>query len=134
MSESTIQLDIPLLLPELEDSRDACLVQLEKALQYRKGIQRVHIRPEEEPAQLCLHYDPNLISLAAVRRLARQAGSEFTERYRHERFPVYGMDAADAADALARILQELPGMLHASVNYAADLAAFFAARAQARLH
>jgi len=122
MSESTIQLDIPLLLPELEDSRDACLVQLEKALQYRKGIQRVHIRPEEEPAQLCLHYDPNLISLAAVRRLARQAGSEFSERYRHERFPVYGMDAADAADALARILQELPGMLHASVNYAAGLA------------
>jgi Cd2+/Zn2+-exporting ATPase len=122
MSESTIQLDIPLLLPELEDSRDACLVQLEKALQYRKGIRRVHIKPGEEPAQLCLHYDPNLISLTTVRRLARQAGSDFTERYRHQSFPVYGMDVADSAGALAQILRELPGMLHANVNYAAGLA------------
>ena len=122
MSESTIQLDIPLLLPEIEDSRDACVTSLENALQVRKGIQRVHVRQDEDPAQLCLHYDPNLISLAAVRRLAKQTGSDFTARYRHERFPVSGMNAADAADVLARILQNLPGMLHASVNYAAGLA------------
>ena len=122
MSESTIQLDIPLLLPEIEDSRDACVASLESALQVRKGIQRVHVRQDEDPAQLCLHYDPNLISLAAVRRLAKQTGSDFTARYRHERFPVSGMNAADAADVLARILQNLPGMLHASVNYAAGLA------------
>ena len=72
MSESTVQLDIPLLLPEIDDSRDACVAHLENTLINRTGIQHVHVKHEDEPAQLCLHYDPNLVSLTAVRRLAQQ--------------------------------------------------------------
>ncbi len=121
MTESTVQLDIPLLLPEIEDCGDACLPKLESMLQVQKGIRHVHIKRNDLAAQLCLHYDPNLISLAAVRRLARQTGSDFTERYRHESIPLSGMDAADAADTLAHTLSDLPGILHASVNYAAGL-------------
>jgi len=122
MSESTVQLDIPLLLPEIEDSRDACVAHLENTLINRTGILHVHVKHEDEPAQLCLHYDPNLVSLTAVRRLAQQAGSDISQRYRHESIPFSGMDVADAAGALTRALRELPGMLHASVNYAAGLA------------
>ena len=128
MTESTIQLDIPFLLPDMglscEDClhRDDCLHRLEETLSYRKGILRVHVKQDQEPAKLCLHFDPNLISLAEIDRLAREAGSELSDRYRHERFAISGMDAADAADGLARILQNLPGMLHANVNYAAGMA------------
>ncbi len=122
MSEDNVQIDIPLLLPGIEDSRDGCVAHLENALLNRKGIQQVHVRHEQEPAQLCLHYDPNLVSLTAVRRLAQQAGSDFRQRYRHEAIPFEGMDVADTTEALARALEDLPGMLHASVNYAAGLA------------
>jgi len=122
MSENTVQLDIPLLLPEIADSRDGCVAHLENTLLNRKGIQQVHVRREQEPAQLCLHYDPNLVSLTAVRRLAQQAGSDFSQRYRHESIPFSGVDVADTTEALARALEDLPGMLHASVNYAAGLA------------
>lgn len=122
MTEQTIQLELPLLLPDIEDTQDACIAQLEKSLQNQKGILRAHVRQEDVPPQLCLHYDPNLISLTAVRRLAIEAGSGFTERYRHERISVLGMSAADAAIGLAEVLQGLPGMLHANVNYAVELA------------
>jgi len=83
---------------------------------------RAHIKYDKELLQLCLHYDPNLIPLTAVQRIAREAGGDFTNRYRHETIPFTGMDAADAAIGLAQSLGKLPGMLHASVNYAAGLA------------
>ncbi|MAU00570.1 MAG: cadmium-transporting ATPase [Anaerolineaceae bacterium] len=121
MNEQTIQLDIPLILPDIADARDECVAQLELALENHRGIQRVHVN-ESDPPQLCLHFDPNLISLAAVERIARDAGSSFTQRYRHEAIPFTGMTSADAADSLADILRDLPGMLHANVNYAAGLA------------
>ena len=121
MTEETIQLDLPLLLPDIADDRDQCIIRLERLLENRHGIQRVHVNRDNDPAQLCLHFDPDLISLGDVQRLARAAGSDFSARYRHERLAISGMDVADAAPALARALEGLPGMLHASVNYAAGL-------------
>ena len=84
MSEQTIQLDIPLLLPDIEDARDDCLADLERMLENHRGIHHVHVNHDADPPQLCLHFDPNLISLAAVERIARDAGSSFTQRYRHD--------------------------------------------------
>ncbi len=120
--EKTLELDIPLIAPDIEDVRDRCLDRLEEAVKDRRGILHAHVIRETEPPRLCLHYDPNLLSLSAARRFAHQAGADFTDRYRHETVPVDGMDTADAADYLAELLEEMPGMLHASVNYAAGLA------------
>jgi Cd2+/Zn2+-exporting ATPase len=120
-TEKIIALDIPLLVPDILDAQDHCLQHLEAALQTRKGILRAHIKDDQAPPQLCLHYDPNLISLAAVQRAAQEAGADFTSRYRHETIPFSGMTSADAAAGLAEVLEELPGMLHANVNYAAGL-------------
>ncbi len=121
MSEKTLKLDIPLLLPEVEDAHDSCLDNLEKTLLQHKGIYQAHIR-QGDPVQLCIHYDPNLISLQDVESLARKAGSNFTRQYRHERIPFESHVSPDAASVLAKTLEKLPGMLHASVNTAAGLA------------
>jgi Cd2+/Zn2+-exporting ATPase len=121
MSEKTVEIEIPLLVPELEDDRDACLDRLETMLQKRKGILRAHLEQEKSPVCLCLHYDPNLILLPQVREMAQEAGSEFAGRYRHERIPFAGMSAADGVIGLTESLQALPGMLHAQANYAAGL-------------
>jgi Cd2+/Zn2+-exporting ATPase len=131
MSEKTIELDIPLLLPQLEDGQDECLAWLVDALPDRKGIAKAHLKRDQSPVTLCIHYDPNQVPLASVRRMAQEAGASFTERYRHESIPFTGMDTADAAPALAQTLEALPGMLHAQVNYAAGLA--FVAYDSARL-
>ncbi|MCB0086959.1 MAG: heavy metal translocating P-type ATPase [Caldilineaceae bacterium] len=122
MDEQTLTLDISLLAPEVENEGDNCLQLLEEMLQSRKGILRAHIKHDTNPAQLCLHYNPNRISLVDAERMAQQAGLRFTDRYRHERLPISVMDVADAASSLADVLEKLPGMLHANVNYAAGLA------------
>lgn len=122
MNEQTIQLDIPLLVPDITDGDDGCLVRLEQMLENRHGIHRVHVKRDVNPPQLCLHFDPNLVSLRNVQRIAREAGGEFGKLYRHERIPFGGLNAADAADVLTQELSELPGMVHANANYAAGLA------------
>jgi len=116
-----LQLDLPLILPGI-DERDHCIHLLTDRLAVTKGIEEAHILRDNGTAQLCLHYDPNLLSLRAVQRLAQEAGAQVTHRYRHEQIPFVRMNTADAADTLNQILEKLPGMLHAQVNYAVGLA------------
>jgi len=115
------RLDLILLLPEM-DAGDACVSLLTKRLATARGVSEAHIVQEDGAAQLCLHYDPDLISLGDIERLARQAGAEITRRYRHEAIPMQTMPAADAAVSMTRALEKSPGMLHANVNYAAGVA------------
>ncbi len=122
MSENTIEIEVTLLLPEVEDEHDDCLVRLQDALRARKGITHVHAERDEPPLRLCIHFDPNRISLDAVQRTAHKVGGAFAARYRHDRIPFEGMTSADEAVMLRRSLEALPGVLHASVNYAAGLA------------
>jgi len=68
LTERTIQIDLPILLGDVHDEDEARLKRLEEALRQRRGIQRVHIKQEDAQAQICLHYDPNQVSLADVRR------------------------------------------------------------------
>lgn len=121
-NEETIELEIPLILPDLEDERDECLTFLETYLQEKRGILRSHVQRDQNPPALCVHFDPNLVTLQAVRRLALDAGSDLSGRFRHERIPYEGMVNADQANLLTSSLTQLPGMLHASTNYAAGLA------------
>lgn len=121
MNEQTIQIDIPLLLPEIESEQDDCVKQLMTNLEDRRGIHRVHIEKENDSSSLCLHFDPNLISLGRVENLAREAGTNFTNRYRHQSIPFTGITTADNAKSLEEVLNQLTGMLHVSVNYAAGL-------------
>ncbi|MGE0490736.1 MAG: heavy metal translocating P-type ATPase [Vulcanimicrobiota bacterium] len=115
-----LKLALPLLLPEME-GEDCCAHLLTERLQRTRGIDQAHVVRQDGQAQLCLHYDPNLVSLHRVQRLAEASGAEVTDRYRHEQIPFAGLDAADTASGLEHELSHLPGMLHASVSYAAGL-------------
>ena len=121
MAENTIELCAPLLAPDLSDSCDDCLEIMVANLSRRNGISRVHVTTEQDHPHLCLHYNPDQISAASVQELAEQVGVDFTARYKHEQIPFSGMTSADAAITLSRVIEKLPGMLHANVNYAAGL-------------
>jgi Cd2+/Zn2+-exporting ATPase len=114
-----LQLDIPLLLPCIADEHDGCVTRLQETLLARRGVSQAHVTHENGSALLCLHYDPDQVSLAEVRRAAEQAGAQLTDRYRHEALPIDGMDCADCALVIEHSLGRLDGVLTANVNYAA---------------
>ncbi len=78
--EHNLQLEIPLLLPDIDDERDQCVERLKEQIVGFRGIVKAHIDRKDGQAVLCLHYDPNLLSLERVRRLAEKAGAKVTKK------------------------------------------------------
>jgi Zn2+/Cd2+-exporting ATPase len=122
MPESTLQLQLPVLLPHIADERDQCVARLNEQIAAQKGIRQAHIErdPADGQAVICLHYDPNLLTLERVHRIAEQAGATVAKRYRHETLRVTGMECADCARSIEHILGRAPGVITASASYAAE--------------
>lgn len=118
--EKTIELEIPLLLPGVEDEKDECLKRLEDSLRGQKGIARAHLKLEKKPVNLCLHYDPNVLPLPHVKRLAERAGAQIVNRYHHLSIPIEGMDCSDCSLVVEHSIGRMAGVLGVSVNYAAE--------------
>jgi len=120
LNESILKLETNILLPGVDDERDRCLDRLEVLLQNKPGIERAHMKRSENPIQLCLHYDPDIISLGEVERIAKRAGASITNRYHHRILPIERMDCSDCALVIEHSLSRLEGVMHVSVNYAAQ--------------
>ena len=114
--EQSIQLEASLLI---EDDCEQCLEELQRVLSVRTGISRVHLA--SAPPKLCLHFDPNLVTVSAVERMARDVGGELQGRFRHQRLRILTTHSADLVGGLERQLSELKGVLHSSVNLAASI-------------
>jgi Cd2+/Zn2+-exporting ATPase len=118
--EKTIELEIPLLLPGVENERDKCLIRLESSLQNYKGILRAHVERDKSPIDLCLHYDPNLLTLSDVKRLAERAGAQIINRFHHESIPIENMDCSDCSLVIEHSVGRMDGVLSVNVNYPAE--------------
>jgi Cd2+/Zn2+-exporting ATPase len=120
MTESTLELEIPLLIPGLMNHQDNCLERLESALNNQRGILRAHIEYQKDPFVLCLHYNPNLTSIKDVRRIATRTGAKIANRYHHEVIPVDGMDCSDCVTVLEHSLKRIEGVLDVKASYTAQ--------------
>lgn len=118
--EKTIELEIPILLPGICNDQDQCLARLESALKNHKGILRAHLEREKNPVGLCLHYDPNLLNLSEVKRMAVEAGAQIVNRFHHDSIPIEGMDCSDCVIVLEHSVGRMDGVLSVNVNYATE--------------
>ena len=113
-----LQIQIPLILPEVPDDKDKCVQELIQLLQDKKGLEKVHVSKNAQNGvpQLCFHYDPELISIASIRSAARRAGATITEKTGHKLIEVDGIRHPRHARYIERTLYALDGMLEASVS------------------
>ncbi len=118
--ERNVELEIPVLLPGVQDADDQCLNRLEGSLQNRKGIVRAHLKRDRSPVELCLHYDPNLLGLNDVKNMAERAGAQIVQRYQHDSMDIEGMDCSDCVTVIEHGIGRMDGVLSVRVNYAAN--------------
>lgn len=85
MSEPVkFRLDLPLVLPDVDDANDRCVARLLDALSGRPGLGEAHVVGLESGSpQLCIHYDPATLSLTRVRELVHSVGADLTSRFAH---------------------------------------------------
>jgi Zn2+/Cd2+-exporting ATPase len=110
-----LTLKLPVLLPDVPDDHDACVDRLIESLRSEAGVEDVHVveATDAEPAQLCLHYDPEALSLVRVRQMAVRAGARVTERIGHVLWRVSEVDRPRRARRLAERVRRLDGVLDA---------------------
>ncbi len=112
-----LKIDIPILLPKIPDVKDRCVTRIIEQLESRSGIGKVHIK-EGTPAELCIHYDPDIIPLKVVKIIAETNGAEITHRYHHLLLDVQGIRHQRHARTIEAGLRDTEGIIEASVSAA----------------
>lgn len=114
-----LRLDIPVLLPEVSDASDACVARLTTEIGAR-GVEKVHVVPASDSgaAQLCVHFDPDALSLARIRELAQAAGARIAARFGHLTWDVTGIGHERRARTVAETLRGLGGVMEAEASAA----------------
>ncbi|MDQ7039694.1 MAG: heavy metal translocating P-type ATPase [Rhodothermus sp.] len=115
-----VRVELPVILPDIPDEQDPCVQRLQASLSVKPGIEHVHVVPPQDgtPACLCVHYDPDQISLDEIERWVRQEGAALTEQYGHLVLPVSGIRNIRHAQRLERRLLREQGILDAQVSAA----------------
>ena len=118
-----VRIDLPVVLPDVPGTKDACVERLASSLQDRDGVNRAHIAPAEngQPARVCVHYDPETISLPRIRQMARSLGTELTDRYGHLSWAVRGISHPRRARTIAKRLRRIEGVVEAEVSAAEQI-------------
>ena len=113
-----LQIKIPLILPEVPDEKDQCVDKLIRQLQDKDGLEKVHVADETDNGvpQLCFHYDPQVISIDRIQKLAEQTGAEITGKFGHKLIEVEGIRHTRHARNIERNLRNKAGILEASVS------------------
>ena len=113
-----LQIEIPLILPEVPDDKDPCVQDFIKLLEEQEGIEKVHVEQnsDSDVPHLCFHYNPAEISISRIRKIAKQIGSSISEKIGHKLIEVGGIRPTRQARNIEQALNNLPGMLEVSVS------------------
>lgn len=114
-----LQLDLEGALPGETDDQGR-FQKLESAIEAHRGITDVHLRRDAGHAEICIHYQPELVSASQLLELAQSTGAVVAKRYKHHTWFVRGMDSADAATVIEHAVSRMKGVLSASVAYASE--------------
>lgn len=115
MITEKLKLNLDILLPEAPDEHDACIDRLVTALSGKSGISKVHVEDRDQKKKLCVHFDPDSISLSRLDQIVRAEGAELTERFGHTVFDIATPRHARQADLIKQKLQSIRGVLSSRV-------------------
>ena len=115
--ETALHLPVSRVLPEVGDIADDCITRFAERMKAQTGISEAHLEEQDRETVLCLHYDPNLVPLERVERIARDTGVELTTRYRHVTLSLTGMDHGTNPANVEATVRAVPGVLSVGVSY-----------------
>ncbi len=116
---TTTLLDLTRLLPGHPPETDVCLAELQQQLAQTNGVEKAHLKGAGR-TELCVHYDPGLLSLSDLERAAAKLGAEVQARYKHETVQLAGLHCNDYAASIEVVTGRLDGVLNVSASYATE--------------
>ncbi len=110
-----IKIEIPVLLPSIPDEKDQCVTLLIENLENESGVEKAHVE-DGSPAQICIHYHPDIISINKVKKIAGQTGAVLTYRFQHALLNVKGIRHQRHARRIEGKLLEIEGIIEAAAS------------------
>lgn len=113
-----LELEIPVVLPDIPDSKDACVGRLVATLEAKHGVERIHIKPADGtmPDRLCIHFDPAMLSVSRVRDMVSAAGAQISGLYGHVVWQVSGISHERKARTVEQVLGEITGVVEVGAS------------------
>lgn len=113
-----IKINLDLVLPDVPDEKDACVDRIIADLKGKAGVEDVHIvlQTEVTKAQLCFHYNPDVLTIQKVEELAKQSGAKITNKYHHFLFEVDGIRHQRQTRLVETTLRDHKGILSVAVS------------------
>ena len=110
-----LTINLPLLLPDIPDTEDQCVTRLIDTLEGREGVYRAHVKKNgnESASELCIHFDPGVISLHNIKNIARQTGAQLHDTYGHLLVEVSGIRHPRHARSITNRLKKAEGVVDA---------------------
>ncbi len=115
-----MKLDLPILLPDVPDTRDRCVRRLISSLEGHDGVEQAHVVTAADglPDRLCIHYDSKVLALPRIRQMAERLGAELTDHFGHVVWIVQGLRHPRRARTVAERLRRLPGVVEVEASAA----------------
>jgi len=107
-----------MLIPVTGMTCGACAARIEKALNRKDGITSANVNFATEKADI--HWDPNQLDSQTVAGIITNAGFGIGED--KFSFSIEGMTCSACAARIEKVLQKIPGIIEASVNFALEKA------------
>ncbi|VAW52470.1 Lead, cadmium, zinc and mercury transporting ATPase; Copper-translocating P-type ATPase [hydrothermal vent metagenome] len=112
-----IQIEIPVLIPNMLGEKDQCIQRIINLLENKKGVDSVHVDDVDAP-RLCIHYEPAIVSLAQVKSIAEQCGVEVSTQFQHRLLEVTGIRHQRHARSIEQSLQKNKGIIESFASVA----------------
>lgn len=111
-----VKIELGVVLPGVPDARDKCVQRISERLREHTGIDDTHISAadESQPDRLCIHFNPNTISMADVQQIVRREGAKLEDRYGHFVRRIESVHARRAS-AIESSLARVGGVLETAV-------------------
>lgn len=122
-NEKSLDLEIPVILPDVLHAKDACVDRLISELTWRPGINKVHIKLGKggNSDQICIHYDKEKIQLSRILGIVQSVGARITEQFGHISWQVDGIGHERRARTIEEQLRRNPGILEIEANSAGQI-------------
>lgn len=116
------RIDINLILPNLPDTRDACVKRIIDLMAAKEGIKDAHLVDADrlEEGKICVHFDSDRLSVGEVRELAERSGAELDRRFGHILINCQSMHS-QRARLIGQRAQRIDGILEAVASPAGRL-------------
>jgi|GEM_PF-78673 len=108
-----LAISLPIILPDIPDANDQCVSRLIDTMEGKEGVEQAHVKEDGQTPELCIHFDPDIITINELKKLAEQTGARLNDTYGHLLLEVKGIRHPRHARSISQQLNELHGTVDA---------------------